>query len=413
MGSVMQVFEYVGTKLDGSLARSQVVAVDRSTARRLLDQRGIRLVSLADARADHEHDLLSKFAQAWKRLERQMGRVPSRHLELLIEQLGVMLETGMPLVQALEHCEQSFAARGVKRLCRELREHIGVGGSFAEAVSASEAFPSVVRHLVAVGETSGKLPLALSDAAGFVARRRETTSALLGALAYPTVVSVAAASVAVYLVGWVIPKLAGMLESMGRRMPPMTQRLVDLSDWTRVWGTELGIGSVVALLGVLWLYLRPETRPSFDRWLLRIPLLGNILRMSESQFLSNSLAIMLRSGVSLQEAIKTIATAHRNQYLGSIVAASVERLAQGESLTSALRGFDPLLNSLISIGERTGELVKALEHVAELYTRQLDLSLKRLSRIIEPAIIIVVGGAVGYVYAAFLMALMSTGANFQ
>lgn len=409
----MPLYQYVGARLDGSIIRSQLAAADKPTARRSLDQQGIRLVSLSDESASTKQNQLRVARQVWKRIEQRLGRVPSRHLELLIEQLGVMLQTGMPLVQSLEHCEHSFASRGVQRVCRELRNRIESGNSFAEAVATSEAFPSVVRHLIAVGETSGKLPLVLSDAAGFMARRRETTSALLGALAYPTVVSVAAVGVAVYLVGWVIPKLAGMLESMGRKMPPMTQRLVDLSDWGRVWGTELGIASVAALLGVLWLYLRPETRPSFDRWLLRIPLLGNVLRMSEAQFLSNSLAIMLRSGVSLQDAIKTIASAHRNHYLGSIVAASVARLAHGESLTVALRGFDPLLNSLISIGERTGELVKALEHVAELYTRQLDLSLKRLSRIIEPAIIIVVGGAVGYVYAAFLMALMSTGANFQ
>jgi len=405
----MPNYKYIAQLSSGVISRGDIEGSGPDAVREKLNLKGMRLLSLDEVPAR------SGLRQRVESLlnSRQIRAVSSRELELLQQQLAVMLESGLELTPSLRELALHSTKGNVRQLCEELAASVERGTSLGDAVKQSKAFPFFVSQLVRVGEESGELAVTLRRAAEFMEKRREGLSGLVAALAYPTFVAVAAFAVAGYLVGWAIPKLSSFLFAMGRKLPPMTQSLIDIADLARDYGPTVGVSTVALLIALICLYLNPSSRFHFDRVILRIPLVGQLVRMAETQLLASSLSLMLRSGVHLQDALRTSSSLHRNRFLARRVTESTERLAQGEALAVALVGFEPLLTSMVAVGERTGELPRALEHVAALYATQLEARLKQCSRLLEPAIIMSAGGVVGYVYVAFFMALMSAGGNFK
>ncbi|MEM9588165.1 MAG: type II secretion system F family protein, partial [Planctomycetota bacterium] len=149
--------------------------------------------------------------------------------------------------------------------------------------------------------------------------------------------------------------------------------------------------------------------------MLRVPLIGSLLRMSATHQLSSALALMLRSGVLLPDALAATTTLLRNRSLHDQITTARVHVAGGQDLAGSLAGsgFARMLPSMAAVGEKTGDLPKALDHVARFYAARVEARIKQFARIVEPAIIVVVGGLVGYVYIAFFMALMSAGATFK
>lgn len=153
-------------------------------------------------------------------------------------------------------------------------------------------------------------------------------------------------------------------------------------------------------------------RNAIGRWTLRIPVLGKVLRLAETVTFSNSLGVMLRSGITVLEALRIVEGLHGNTYLAAQVAAAREAVMEGGDLATPLakkHAFMPMLSSMIGVGENTGQLDDVLERVTRFHEAQLETAVKRLSALIEPMTIVLVGGIVGYVYLAFFMALFAAG----
>ena len=406
----MPEYLYVAQTSTGGIERGRIGGSSRSDAREKLAQIGQRLVGIEEAGAKKKREINS----ARMRLPK-LQLIRSSDIELMLRQLSVMLESGLELSSSLRELSRHSPKRRQRYLYDKLAVAVEQGSSFANAVTETNAFPPVVAQLIRVGEESGQLPIMLQRAAGFMENRRQAVSSLLSALAYPTFVAIAACAVAVYLVGWAIPKLAVFLHAMGRQLPAMTKSLIDLSSLVQARGIQAFVLIATTMVAVALVYAWPTGRYRIDKGLLRIPMIGSLIGMAATYQLASSLALMLRSGVFLPEALETASKLHRNRFIAAKVASSREQLANGKDLASCLRGhgFGPMLSSMIAVGERTGELDKVLEHVAKFYGNVVQTRLKRLSRLVEPAIIMVVGGMVGYVYIAFFMALMSAGGNFK
>lgn len=381
---------------------------------RVLAKRDIRLIGIDEQQI--VNDSVAKCRDYISALQGCGFRsIRSVDIELMLLQLSVMLTSGLALQPALSELSEHCPNGRMRHLCRKLNEAIEQGISFATALSDSKAFPPMVVQLAEIGESSGELALTLRRASEAMERRRQSKGALLSALAYPCLVAVSATCVAIYLIGWAIPKLAKFLDAMGRKLPAMTQSLLDVSTWINHYSTTLAVLVVAVFAAIGLCYRWPPGRYRIDQFLLQIPLLGSLLRMAETQQLAASLALLLRSGVFLQDALITAAALQHNQYLQSGLNQTRKQIARGGGFASSLhdKGFGALLASMIAVGEKTGDLPSTLEHVGEFYEGQVETQRKRIEKLIEPAIIVVVGGLVGYVYAAFFMALMSAGGNFN
>ncbi len=334
----------------------------------------------------------------------------SLDVELSLQQMAVMLRSGLTLLMTLKTAAE-YARRSVMRLVWEaVAEKIQQGSSLADAMREHRCFPHLVVELVRVGEQTGTLEQVVSRAADALERRRLLKTHLITALAYPTIVLIAAIGVSIFMTVSVIPKLQVFLSALGRKLPPMTQLLLDISNAVQAYALPVAVG-IAALTGLLiTLYLWSPSRFVMDRVLLRLPVFGNLLRLSATAQFGHGLGVLLRSGITLVEALRTVEATYGNRYLGSRVAAARQTVLAGGSLALPLAtpgAFMPLLTRMVAVGESAGSLDEVLDEVAKFHESQLQNAIRRLSVIIEPVIVLVVGGIVGFVYISFFMAMFA------
>lgn len=408
----MPTYAYIARDDSGRAQRGTLDAGSPAVLRSLLQTRGLRLISLQEqVQSEAIGESLGRYLNPFQ-------WIPPRSLdvEIALEQLAVMLRSGLGLLSALKTVGQQARFIPMRRICEQVAEDIQEGDSLADAMSRHRAFPPIVVQLVRVGEATGNLDMVLDRAAKQLARRRQNISNLMTALAYPAFVTLAAVAVAIYLVVVVIPELQKFLGAMGRRLPRMTQSLLDVSAWIQANGVTVAVLGVAAALSLVLVYLWPPGRLTIDRWVLRVPIIGYVLRLSGTVTFASALSVMIRSGITVLDALRTVEHLHANRFLASRVAAAREAVIAGEGLAKPLatrHAHLPMLASMVAVAENTGQMDEVLESVASFHESQLESAIKRLSALIEPAVIVVVGGIVGYVYMAFFVALFSAGGNIR
>lgn len=398
----MPEFSYLVRDDAGKMQRGHMEADSASALRVLLESRGERLISAKSV------------AKKSGAIENPLHRLPPRSVsvEVALEQLAVMLESGIGLLQALKTVSEQSDSRSLQAICVQISEDIQEGDSLSEAMSKHSCFPRIAVQLAKVGEATGNLDIVLQRAAEQMAARRENISNVRTAVSYPIFVGVAAVGVAGYLVLYVIPELEKFLSATGRRLPAITQSLLDLSVWIRINGATTVAIILFMIVGLILVYKWPPGRAAIDRWVLRIPILGKVLRLAGTVTFASSLGVMLRSGITVLEALRTVEGLHGNTFLAARVAAARETVMEGGDLATPLaekRAFMPMLSSMVAVGENTGQLDEVLERVTRFHEAQLKSAIKKLSALIEPATIVIVGGIVGYVYLAFFVALFAAG----
>ena len=327
-----------------------------------------------------------------------------------------MLRSGLTLLTAIRTAAEQARRHRMRAAWDDVADRIQQGGTLTEAMAAHRCFPHMVVQLVRVGEQTGTLEQVLARAAEALERKRLLITQLATALFYPLIVFVSAVGVAAMMVFYVIPKLQVLLTALGRKLPPLTQRLMDVTNFFNTYLRSIGIGLLVLILVYVAVYLWPPGRLFIDRVALRVPIIGHLLRLAATVQFSHGLAILLRSGVTLVEALRTVERLHRNRFVAGLVAASREGVLGGGSLAPPLAapgGFVPMLSKMVAVGETSGTLDDVLGEVARFHESQLQMTIRRFSAVIEPVIIVVVGGIVGFVYIAFFMAIYSTAGNYK
>ena len=342
----------------------------------------------------------------WGRI-RVGGVLPIRSLdvEMALQQVAVMLRSGLTLLSALNSAADNADRERMRRVLRRMMVRIEAGSSFADAMAEHDEFGRLTVQLVRVGEQTGNLDSVMERAAESMERRRQLVQQVATALTYPFIVLVAAVGVSLFMILDVIPKLEGFIRALGRKLPPTTVMLMDVSAWVRGSGPVLvGMTVVFGVAGlVAW---RSSARAGIDRALLRVPWVGRILRVAGTALFARALAIQLRSGVTVLDGLRTLEGVGNNRHLAAIVRRTRDRVLSGGGLAEPLGedgGFMPMLGRMVSVGESTGRLDEVLEEVARFFEGQLTALIRQLSALVEPAIIVVVGGIVGFVYITFFL----------
>ena len=332
-------------------------------------------------------------------------------VETGVRQLASMLGSGVTLLAALSTVEEQAACPRALLAWRRVRECVYGGGSFAEALDAQRRrFGEITVRLADVGERSGELEHALSRAADQMESRRNLRAAVVNALVYPLVTVALAVGVSAFLVVSVIPKLSEFLRQGGVALPAMTEMLMDVSDFVRSegWTIALGAGGAVALWWLVRLFA--VGRELEDVLLLRLPVAGRILRLSGTALFSRAMQIMVESGVTLLDALDVGERLMSNRRFRRRVHDAREGVTRGAALAESLRPareFMPMLARMAAVGEVTGSLADSFGEVARFHEMLLALAIKRFGMLIEPVMICVTGGIVGFVYIAFFMAIFA------
>lgn len=406
----MNSFHYSARNNDGRILHGQQQANSVVALRSILQSRGLRLLSYKPIVANQTPlEWMNQYLNP-------LQWIPPRSIDVqvLLDQLAIMLQSGLTLLDALGTAGEQAAVYPMRRVCQQMSGAIQEGKTFAESMEQHTCFPAIVVQLVRVGEQTGNLDYVLNRASKQIAQRRQNITNLMTALAYPIFVALAAIAVAIYLVVFVIPQLEKFLSAMGRKLPQMTQNLVSLSKWVENNGTSTLLGIALLSTAVVLFYNTSSGRFLIDRLCLRIPIVGRVFRLSATVTFASSLGVMVRSGITVLDALRTVEGLHMNRFLRSRVSLAREGILRGEGLASSLNGkydYMPMLSSMVAVGERTGQLDEILEQVSHFHEQQLQSAIKRLSAMVEPAVIMIVGGIVGYVYISFFVALFSVGAS--
>lgn len=357
-------------------------------------------------------DTNSRSLRDWLALLNPFSWLPPRsaHVELALQQITIMLRGGLTLLASLKTVAEYARHQGLRRIWTEVADKIQRGSSLADAMAEYRCFSHMVVQLVRVGEQTGTLEQVLTRAAAALERRRLLRTQLLTVLFYPTIVFFAAIGVAAFMIIYLIPKLKVFLSAMGRKLPPMTQRLLDISDFTQAYGIYFVIGFLALTAVFIGLYLWPTGRLWIDRIALRTPLFGFMLRLTATVQFAHGLSVLLNSGITLVEGLRTVEQLHGNRWAAARVAEARSSVLRGGNLTEPLAApgvYMPMLSRMVAVAESAGTLDEVLMEVARFHESQLQGTIRLFSAIIEPVIVVVVGSIVGFVYISFFMALFA------
>lgn len=373
-----------------------------------LRARGCIVLSVEADDAEDDRDGTATFPfwhPAW------LKPVTSFDVEMAFRQLASMLKSGVSLLVALQTVAAQSRHPRTERLWNGVYSDICSGRSLSEAMDMRQKiFGAVSVQLVRVGEHSGELDSSLTGAADQLESRRNLRMMVANALAYPALATIMAIGVSVYLVVAVIPKITEFLEQGGATLPAMTQMLVDISSWLRVNGPAIlySVAAAAALIAIARAF--PKGRERIDAFLLKTPVAGRIMRLSGTAVFSKAMSLLLNSGVSLLESLSVTKTLLSNSRLSRRVSDAYGEVMCGSPLADALapaNEFMPMLPRMAAVGEKTGSLGDSFAEVARFHELTLSITIKRFSVTIEPVMIFITAGIVGFVYISFFMALFS------
>jgi len=326
------------------------------------------------------------------------ANLSSTELQLFSRQLQALLRAGLPIMRALGAMQESATRPTVGRVLGELCSSLDQGRELSTAMARHpKDFPPLYVALVRVGEQTGRLDEILKRLAGWLEFEMKTRERVRTALRYPSFVMIAMAVALIVVNVFVIPRFSAVYKSMKVDLPLMTQILIGMSDFiVNFWPLVLAGCALAVWSARGWLASRAG-RLTWDRIVLRMPVIGRLLHNAALGRFSRSLALTLKSGLPATQAISLVAQAVGNEHISlrlERVRAGVER---GESLLRSCAStgvFTPIVLQMIAVGEEAGSLDEMLEHAADFYEQDVEYDLQRMSAAIEPILILVLGGIV-------------------
>lgn len=334
----------------------------------------------------------------------------SVQVELSLRQLAVMLRGGISLLSAMQTIATQSDNRAIRRSYAAMIETVQAGQPFSQAIESQVGFPDFLAQLVRIGEQTGIQETVLVRAADMMLTRRETIREVGTALLYPLLVLLASVGATGFIVTNLLPKLSKLLESMGKPLPPMTQSLITASNFVNDWIVQIVVAILLSAFIFFLTWVSPAGRIWIEKSSLRIPIIGKLFRISGTLTFAQTLSVLVGSGVSVLESLITVQEMHASTYFASIVQRSRDAIIRGQNLADTLRvpgAYMPLLATMTAVGEESGTLDEVLDEVSNFERAQLSALIKTLGALVTPAIIVVVGAIVGYVYIAFFVGMFS------
>lgn len=398
----MTQFSYVALDVAGREKRGRLSAESAEDVRARLKAKKLYVVSIGEGGEQAPVSGAPLLSIGRKRLN-------AKQLTLFTRQLATLARVS-PLEESLRTIArqtESEAARGVIESV-----HAGVleGRSLADAMQKeAKSFPQLYRAMVSAGESAGSLPTILDRLADLQERQAQVRSKLFAALAYPIVLAVVAMFVVGALMIYVVPKVVEQFDTVGQQLPLLTRIVIGLSSLLAGWWWLILI-FVAGMGGLCWFLLQDEARRlAFDRALLRLPLIGRLIRDLHAARLARTLSTMVASRLPLIEGLALSARTVRNRALKRASEEMVEAIRGGGSLSAALRRtglFPPLLVYLTASGESSGQLDAMLERAADYLEREFDSFTAAALAMLEPAIIVIMGVIVAAIVLSILLPIL-------
>jgi type II secretory pathway component PulF len=405
----MPQYRYSAKAESGEPLQGVVEAADRSHALQQLKAMGYYVLTVAEHRQ----------RKGWsERLGRRgLGRLGGRDVALLTRQLANLLSAGLLVTQSLRilarQCEKPAQGQLLETLAARVEGARMLSAAMAEHPQVfSPQYVSIVR----AGEEGGTLPAALMQLAEFLQTEQKFREQVRSALLYPAFLCVSAVGVVVILMTFVIPRFLTLFAMFGQDLPLPTRILIGTSSFMGTWWPVLAVGLAVLVLGFAQVLRSEAGRLHWHRTKLRLPILGSASHKAEMAVFGQTLAALTRSGVQIVPALQIAGDTLQNRFLAGNVRKVTEAVREGSPLNEAMQKqgvFPEVLVSMTAVGEESGQLEELVASAAEVLREESQRAIQRLTMLLEPTLILVLGGLVALIVAAILLPVFSSSALVQ
>ncbi|MEL6359778.1 MAG: type II secretion system inner membrane protein GspF [Pseudomonadota bacterium] len=399
----MPSFDYEAVDAQGR-ARKGVITAD--TAR--LARQELRRLSLTPVALDA--------ASATKRLKTEAGkadkaaRIKARQLPALTRQLSVLIGASIPLEEAIGAIALQSDQPGVRQRFLSVRERVTEGWRFADALGEDrKSFPDLYRAVVAAGETSGDLGPVLERLATMLEKNSAMKNKALGAMIYPIALALVAGAVVSALMTLVVPKIIAQFEAFDAELPLVTRIVIGVSEFLGSYGLYM-IGAVVLGGIAFWQAMRtPSMKLKIDEAMLKLPLLGRLLRGLDGARFARTLATLVSGGAPLLDALRGAKQTVGNSFIKNKLDAVIVQVREGASMAASLKRANVLpsmMLHMVAAGERAGSVPAMLDNAASQLEDEFETTSNVALRLLEPAIIVIMGGVVMMIVVAILLPML-------
>lgn len=384
-------FEYTAKNKNGETVEGEIEAEDKSAIASQLRSQGFYVTEIKEKRAARDVKEIFNFKR----------KVKLKDLAIFSQQFAAMIDAGISLVDALFILAKQTEHSTLKDVITQVQEDVETGISLADAFAKHpKVFPELYIQLVRAGESGGVLDTILNKLADHFDRQDELNSMVKSAMYYPLVILMVGIAVVIFLVLQVVPQFVGMFEDFGTQLPLPTRMLLGLSTFMQAYWWMLLLGAVIAIFLFSRYRKTPKGKERMDRLILKLPVLGPMMRKVYVSRFSSTLAILLDSGVDLLSSLTIVEDVVGNKVFSDILTDARVKVREGSTLSEPLKEsgeYPPMLVHMLSVGEETGAVGDMLNKVSRFYDRQVEAAVDGAISLIEPIMIVLLAVMVGFV----------------
>ena len=397
----MPLFEWEGRTVKGEVKYGALTAGSELELRTVIRREGIILVKSKEKKEEKtgRYSLRKKVKQA--------------HIGVFTRQLATMITSGLPLVQSLEALSQQLDDGNLRLIVKNIKQKIEEGVRFADALrDYPKCFDDLYINLILAGEEGGNLESVLMRIASYIEKTEKLKKKVKSALIYPASIITVAIAVVMILLLFVIPVFEGMFSSFGKALPAPTQMVINLSKFVKS-SIHFIIAGVIVGVFLLRRYYRTDVGArQLDALLLRVPVLGLLLKKASLARVTRTLSTLLSSGIAILDSLVIVAKTAGNKVIEEALVTARTHISQGRSISEPLKEsgvFPPMVIQMIQVGETTGALDAMLNKVADFYEDDVDEAVTNLTALLEPALMVFLGIVLGGLIVAMYLPIFQLG----
>jgi len=407
----MPKFIYTAKNIESGEARGgDAVAKDEKTLAAQLHEEGFLLTSSKQLE-EEAVGVKVKFLD-------HFSTVPLKERMVFARNLSVMISSGLTLSRSISNLIAQMRNKYFKKILTQVFEDVQAGKTLSESLARyPNVFSELFVNMVYVGEVSGNLDSVLDILAVQLEKEHDLISKVKGALTYPTVVVVAMIGIGVLMLTYILPKILGVFKDMNVELPPMTVFVIGMSDFIRNHAIILSAVFVGMLVFLSFFLKTPSGKRTLSFLNLRMPIISNIVVKVNCARFARIYSALLKSGVSVIDALNIVSRTLSNVYYKDVLREGVDAIQKGTDLSDVIalypNIFPVLVPQMLEVGEETGKTEIVLEKLAEFYEAEVDQITKNLSSIIEPILMLMIGGMVGFFAVAMMQPMYSVLDNIK
>ena len=346
-----------------------------------------------------------------------MSNISNKDLVIFTRQFATMIDAGLPLVQCLDILASQLDNLAFREVLSKVKGKVESGSTLADALGDHpKVFDTLYVQLVAAGEIGGILDTILNRLAQYIEKNEKLKAKVKGAMVYPSVVLVVAVGVTFVLLLFVTPTFEKMFKDFGGAMPAPTQVVIDISKFLQHYILYM-VGTTVAIIFAFRAYLNwPKGREQWDAFVIRTPIFGPLIRKVAVARFTRTLGTMISSGVPILDAMEVVAKTAGNKTVEKAIRYTKEKISEGKTIVQPLaetKVFPPMVVQMIGVGEATGAMDQMLTKIADFYDDEVDAAVNALTSLIEPVMMVFLGGVVGGFLIAMYLPIFSIAGSIK